>query len=141
MIAPLRLAALALLLVRHPMHTSAAELRLGPGGTVQVRLRMFRDDVAAVAGSDPPAIEAYVHTRFIVEDETGRPLALVVDGLALEGDVLVLAAHGGPARLGRVRHAVMQERFGDQVNIVRIIAPQGTRTLLFLPGDPPKPVS
>jgi hypothetical protein len=134
------LVALALLLARHPMHTSVAELRFGEGAEVQVRLRMFQDDVTTATGAEPARVRAYVQQRFLLYDRDGRPVAMVIDTVASEGDALeVRASAPAPAGL-KVRHTILQERFADQVNVVRVITPSGTRTLLFLPGDAAKPV-
>jgi len=126
---------------RHPMHTSAAEVRVGADRAVALRVRLFRDDIAAAAGADPARVAAYVQQGFALLDGAGRRLPITVDGVRSDGDAVEVDAHAAPLPPGAaVRHALLQERFPDQVNVVRIVAGGATRTLLFLPGDPAKPL-
>jgi hypothetical protein len=131
----------------HPMHTSVAELRQElPAGTISIAIRMFPDDLATVvpAAGDPAAdsaLASYVRQRFTLSDGRGRRVGLEYEGIERAGDVLVLRLG---TRLGvdltgaYVSHALLCDRFPDQVNVLRAAYAGGTATLLFLPGDPPK---
>jgi hypothetical protein len=146
------LAAVALaaaLPARHPLHTSVAEIRQEPGGAA-VTIRVYQDDIgAAVPGTAAPggtadsALAGYVGGGFRMADRSGRPVALRWLGAERSGEVLVIrlqaAIPGGLAGAG-VSHALLAERFADQVNVVRAFYGGRTATLLFVPGDPPKPL-
>jgi hypothetical protein len=137
--------ALAALLLtgRHPMHTSTAELRQEqPHGAVSVTVRLFLDDLqgavpgAGQVGTDS-ALAAYVRSRFVLADPGGRPAALRFTDAAPAGDVIVVRLVSEEVELSgaRVSHALLSERFADQVNVVRATYAGRNATLLFLPGD------
>ena len=73
----------------------------------------------------------------------GHPVPLHLDTLRAEGVVLVLTL-SAPAPQGlsgtRIWHGVLAERFADQVNIVQARYGGRSASLLFTPGDGPKPL-
>jgi len=133
---------LALLGLRHPIHSSAATISLAPGArTAAVVLRVFGDDFPP--GRDPAAIARYLGERFRITDARGHAVPLHLDTLRTEGVVLVLTL-SAPAPEGlsgtRIWHGVLAERFSDQVNIVQARYGGRSASLLFTPGDGPKPL-
>jgi hypothetical protein len=137
--------AAALLAVRHPMHTSAAELREA-GGVVEVSIRAFPDDLdTAVPGArgtgTDSALAEYVLRMFSIADQNGRLVPLRWLGAERDGDVLLLRLEGRPdggLAGAAVAHRLLMERFDDQVNLVRAVYGGRMTTLLFLPGDSAK---
>lgn len=140
----------------HPLHSSVAQLTWDPvTRVVQVSLRVFVDDFASVvahgvaAGGGavvlPPdtAMQRYVGARFTLADRAGRAIPLRWCGARRDGTVLLVclrgAAPASPAG-GRVRHALLTEVFGDQVNVVQASVAGRRETLLFAPGDAAKPL-
>src|SRR5689334_17002343 len=80
----------------HPLHTSVAEISCGPGqATVTIRLRVFRDDLAAAVpstgGVQPDsAWSAYARGSLALVDRNGRPASLHWDGAESSGDTITL---------------------------------------------------
>lgn len=140
------LLAAALLAPRHPMHTSAAEvMQERPGAPVEIAIRVFADDLAAVvphadvpgAGADS-AVAAYVRDAFAITDRNDRPVSLRWQRMDRAGDLLVVrltAEPRGGLRGAALAHGVLLERFDDQVNVVRAAYEGRTTTFLFVPGD------
>ena len=139
-------AALLLTGARHPMHTAVTEITHRAGTSiVDVRIRLFADDFGSIG---PPgstatdsAMSRYVRRRFTVANPAGRPIPLTWNSAKREGDVILLSleAHAPRELRGvRVFSGLLTERFGDQINIVRITYDGRTTTLLFTPGDTPK---
>jgi hypothetical protein len=145
-LAPIAVGA-ALLLSRHPMHTSVAEVReLEAGAVLEVAIRVFPDDLnAAVPGAGTAvadsALARYVRRAFSIADRSGRPVALLWKGAERVGDVLVLRLMGAsPEGLAgaSVSHGLLMEHFDDQINVVRAVYRGRTTTLVFVPGDAAK---
>lgn len=133
------LALLALLGVRHPIHSSSASLTLSPAGRVELVLRVFADDFPP--GRTPAAIERYLSERFDLSDRSGKRLVLRLDSVRAEGPVLALAlTAAAPQGLAgaRVWHGVLGERFRDQVNILQARYGGRSVSLLFTASDGPK---
>ncbi|HEV8150808.1 MAG TPA: DUF6702 family protein [Gemmatimonadales bacterium] len=132
----------AVLLARHPIHSSSASLTLAPGErNVTVALRVFADDFPP--GHLPAAIEGYLRERFRLTDRAGRPIALRLDAVRAEGLTLTLTLRA-PVSEGlsgvRVWFGVLAERFSDQVNILQARYGGRTVSLLFTASDGPKPL-
>ena len=138
----------------HPLHTTMAELSLGPsGGVLNVTLRVFADDFSAAvvgrrAGGEiviPPdsAILRYVSARFAVTSRgTGR-VPLRGCGVRRDGNVLFLCLRGavrGSLAGASMTNTLLTEIFPDQVNIVQASYDGRRRTLLFTPRDGAKPL-
>jgi hypothetical protein len=129
----LALVALAL----HPSHTSSAEV-VARDDSVRVTLRAFADDLAGVGD-----LRNYVGARFSIVDARGAPVVLRWHGAERVGDVLQVRLAGAlrnGLRGARVQHELLAERFEDQVNLVRAAYGGRVATLIFVPGDPPKPL-
>ena len=140
----------------HPLHTTLAELSYDPGARVlSVSLRVFADDFTAAvarrggartAGATPPdsAMFRYVVERFGVATVPGtRPVAWRWCGVRQAGDVFLicLRAAGVPALAGaRVRSALLNEVYADQVNLVKASYGGRRQMLLFTPRDSAKPL-
>jgi hypothetical protein len=130
---------------RHPMHTSAAEVR-EISGRVIVQIRIFPDDLGAVVpGAAEPgadsAVAGYVQRTFVIAGRDGHPVPLRWGGMERVGDVLQLhleSASGASLSGAAIRHGLLLERFPDQVNVVRATYAGQAVTLLFLPGDAAK---
>jgi hypothetical protein len=147
----LALAPLAPLPSAHPIHSSLAELRWEPAsGTVAVSVRVFSDDLCAAlatrglaAGAPPAAVDsaasAYAREAVLVAAPgSPGPLPLHWVGMrrSAEATWLELRAETSAGLAGaRVRNAVLFERYGDQINLVRASYAGHTVSLLFTPGD------
>lgn len=142
----------AQLLLAHPLHTSVAELRLAPDGTLTLKVRAFSDDFSAAVSratrspvmSDyrvaDEAVLRYVARTLTVEVQ-GRAIALVLSSQRRDGDVtwLELRAVGVTSLKGaKVRNALLMEMHADQVNIVKAQYDGRSFTTLFSRVDPPK---
>ena len=149
------LAAVARPAQAHPLHTTLAELSYDPATRVlNVSLRVFADDFAAAVargagartvGALPPdsAMFRYVAERFAVAAPGAGPVALRWCGVRRSGDVLLLClrATAVPALAGaRVRSALLNESFADQVNLVQASYGGRRRMLLFTRGTGAKPL-
>jgi len=126
-----------LLASRHPIHSSSATLTLAADGRrAVVVLRAFADDLPT--GRAPPAIAGYLTARFRLADRAGRPIALQLDAVRLEGPLFVLTLQAVvPEGLSgiRVSFGVLAERFPDQVNFLQAHYGQRTVSLLFTASD------
>jgi hypothetical protein len=130
----------------HPLHTSLAEISYQPDRRLLViRVRVFADDLSAAIFSAPKEmppdtlLSRYVRGTFALADPQGRPIQLQWRGAQRVGDTLQLELEArmpeeGP-RYVRILHAMLWERFPDQVNIVRASYEGRTATLLFTRGD------
>ena len=134
----------------HPLHTTLAELAYDPATRVlTVSLRVFTDDFtnavarragARTVGALPPdsAMFRYVAERFAVAAPGAGPVALRWCGVRRSGEVLLLClrATGVPALAGgRVRSALLNESFADQVNLVQATDGGRRQMLLFTSRD------
>jgi hypothetical protein len=131
------LALIALLIARHPIHSSSAVLSLPAGAArATIVLRVFADDFPP--GNSRAPVERYLAQRFHLLDARGEIVPLSLDGIMVDGVVLVLTL-SAPARDGlsgaRVWHGVLAEKFSDQVNLVRVQRGGRSGSLLFIAGD------
>ena len=140
--------------LRHPIHTTMAELRHDRAARAAVlRIRVFVDDFAAAAarraGTTPDAnhtvpdavASGYATAHVALADRRGRSLPLEWCGSRRQAEVLwiCLRAAGVPDLRGlQVRNSLLFDRFDDQVNIVRMIDGARTKSLLFTKGDEAK---
>lgn len=135
------LALVALLGLRHPIHSSSASLTLSPSGSVAIVLRVFADDFPP--GRTPAAIERYLTQRFGMYDRSGARLVPRLDSVRVEGPVLAITLTA-PAPRGlvgaRVWHGVLGERFRDQVNLLQARYGGRSVSLFFTASDGPKPL-
>jgi len=125
----------------HPLHSSSASLTdQGPGG-VRITVRIFSDDLAAVAPGGDSATAAYVRQRVSITDRNREVISLHVVTIAEDGD-LTQVTFRGTAREGlvgaHVQLSMLWERYHDQVNLLRAMIDGHTTTIVFSNGDPPK---
>ena len=132
----------ALLAAGHPIHSSSAMIILRPGSaTADIVLRAFADDFPP--GTSPAAVEEYLSVRFRITDHEGKPVPLRVDGVGVDGLVVVtrLTVSAPRGLTGyRIWHGVLSERFSDQVNIVQARYAGRSVSLLFTASDSAKPL-
>jgi hypothetical protein len=138
----------------HPLHTSLAEIEYQADRRVlEVSVRLFADDLCAAIGGlcEGPAgiprdstLSSYARGSFALEDGQGVPLRLRWLGAVRTGGMVILQLESdvprGDYRGVRVLHAMLWERFSDEVNLVQVRHDRGMETLLFTRGDPPKAV-
>ncbi len=132
----------------HPLHSALAEIEYhAESGSVLIRVRAFRDDLAAATSGSSDSLPAdsvlsrYVRERLTLTDSKDQQLSLRWQGAHQEGDMVQLelrANLGGGLRHARIRAGLLCERFPDQVNIVRASYDGRTVTLLFTAGDSAK---
>ena len=94
----------------HPLHSALAEIEYQPNsGAVLIRLRAFRDDLAAAtsgSGDSLPAdsvLSRYVRERLALSDSNGRQVSLWWQGAHQEGDMVQLELRANLG--GGIRHA------------------------------------
>ena len=146
-----RFAALALALAGlrgHPMHSAVTEIeQQDAGGTIEVRVKVFADDLATAVPlpPDPAAADSararYLRGTFALVDRSGRPVRLAWVGSEPSGDAVTLRLRGevrGGLAGARVTSLVLCERFEDEVNVVRAAYGGRTETLLFTRGESSK---
>jgi len=138
----------------HPLHTSLAEIEYQADRRVlEVSVRLFADDLCAAIGGlcEGPAgmsrdstLSSYARGSFAVEDDRGVPLRLRWLGAERSGGMVVVRLESdiprGDYRGVRVLHAMLWERFSDEVNLVQVRHDRRVETLLFTRGNPPKAV-
>jgi hypothetical protein len=138
----------------HPLHTSLAEIEYQADRRVlEVSVRLFADDLCAAIGGlcEGPAgmprdstLSSYARGSFALEDGRGVPLRLRWLGAERTGGMVILQLESdvprGDYRGVRVLHAMLWERFSDEVNLVQVRHDRRVETLLFTRGDPPKAV-
>ncbi len=132
----------------HPLHSALAEIEYqAESGSVLIRVRAFRDDLAEATSGSSDSLPAdsvlshYVRERLTLSDGNGRQVSLWWQGADQEGDMVQLelrASLSGGLRHARIRAGLLCERFPDQVNIVRASYDGRTVTLLFTAGDSAK---
>ena len=128
----------------HPLHTATLTLTHEPAAhTLRGTLRVFADDFSAAAGHDSVAIARYLAPRISLHDARGSARAIRFGAPAREADVIVVPVRvegiASPRGM-RASVVVMQERFTDQVNVMRIKRSGGDASVLFLAGDGPKTI-
>ena len=131
----------------HPLHTTLTRLAYDPSTRVlDVSIRVFADDFGtavrgrAAAGGVPADATTlrYVTGRFALQGADGRPIPFRWCGMRRDGEALLLClrATGQPSPAGaRMRNALLNEIFGDQVNIVQASYGGAKRTVLFTGRD------
>jgi hypothetical protein len=131
------------------MHTSVTEIvQESDGRSVSIEMRLFADDLAQAIGAAHVAtgsdslISAYVRRGFVLADAGGSPVPLEWVGAETVGDVVRIRLNAPVHSLAgfRIIHAVLCERFEDQVNVVRATYGGRAATLLFTRGDSAKPL-
>ncbi len=123
----------------HPIHAARIEIDAAADGTVQVVVRVYRDDFPAT--STLASIGAYLDRALVITDGRDRRVALIPTEMVLEGDRLKISLTAKSAaglKRGHVGLTLLQEQFSDQVNVVDARV-QGIRTqMVFLRGDGPQ---
>jgi hypothetical protein len=132
----------------HPLHTTLTEVSVS-GGRLQITLRAFLDDYAAVANGHGRAVLAtvpaladetaarYAGAKLVLTDASGRRIALTATNVRRAGD-LVWITLSAPVTRGtavRLTNSVLFERYDDQVNIVQTTIDGRRQTLLFTKRD------
>ena len=127
----------------HPLHSSSASLTDAGGGRVTLSVRIFSDDLAAVAPGGDSAVATYVRQHVRLITRAGQAVALEVTTIVVDGDLTQVTAHGqvaGGLSGLQVQHAVLWERYHDQVNLLRASIGGRSTTMVFANGDPPREV-
>jgi hypothetical protein len=138
--------ALALLLA-HPLHTTHTDL-IESDGQVIVQVRAFTDDLRSAVEKKEGAVNDSTLTRYLqgsitLADSAGRATSLVFLGKEIQGDITITRlravslSHLAGARVSQRMH---MELFSDQVNVVQASYAGRRYSLLFVPGDNPKPL-
>lgn len=138
---------LALLLL-HPLHTTHTTVVVERDGRFTLEIRAFTDDLHAAAtrhggGATDSTLARYVRDRVRLIDG-GRVLPLTWDGMAPDGDVTRLRLHGqftGRWATLQFSQLMQTDLFTDQVNVVQVRQADRRQSLLFVPGDSPRPLS
>jgi len=140
---PVLLILLGLSPFQHPLHSSSASLSDRADGRVTLTVRIFTDDLVAVAPGGDSAISSYVRQRVRLITRSGEPVVLEIATITIDGDLTQVTARGTPvggvAGL-RVQYAVLWERYYDQVNLLRASIGGRSTTMVFANGDPPREV-
>ncbi|HEX8673435.1 MAG TPA: DUF6702 family protein [Longimicrobium sp.] len=136
----------------HPIHTTLAVVTHLPAErAVTVNVRVFADDLArGVAGHpNPPSRAAedptarYVASSFALWNPDGTRVPLRWCGSRPQGGV-VWACLRGPMPRGlrgaRVLSTLQFALYHDQVNVVQAGTAASRKTMMFVPGDRPKPI-
>jgi hypothetical protein len=143
----------------HPIHTSLAEADYNrTSRKLEIALRVFADDLEAALGERThtrisflktppaefvPALRAYLGERFVVRAADGRTVPLEWIGHSLKdaaNEIWLFFELTLPAGLddATVHHAVLSERFSDQLNTVQLRDAGRRTTLVFLSSHGPK---
>lgn len=135
----------------HPIHTTLAVVTHLPAErAVHVNVRIFADDLAlgvarhprapATAG-DPTA--RYVASSFAIWNPDGTRVPLRWCGSRPQGGVVWVCMRGPLPRGLRGARVLSTLQFGlyaDQVNVVQAGTAASRKTMMFVPGDRPKPI-
>jgi hypothetical protein len=135
----------------HPIHTTLAVVTHLPAErAVTVNVRIFADDLAlGIARHPRPARPAgdptarYVASSFALWNPDGTRVPLSWCGSRPQGGVVWACLRGPLPRGLRGAKVLSTLQFGlyaDQVNVVQAGTAQSRRTLMFVPGDRPKPI-
>ena len=137
--------------VAHPMHTTFTEIdQPNPAGVVTITIRGFEEDLTAAARVSTPAgpidsaIVSYLKHKTALTDRRGQLIPFVPTGVRRQADVIWLSFRSlHPVELAgsRFHNSALTERFDDQVNLVQVKMGRRTRTILFTPGERPKPIA
>lgn len=146
--------ALATAALAHPIHTSVAEADYNrTSQKLEVALRVFADDFESALGElagkkislekTPRAefdalVRAYLIAHFTVKTRDGTLAAQRLIGRELKdaaNELWLFFEIDLPAGAegARLHHAVLRDRFSDQLNSVRVRDGQRQTTLVFLP--------
>jgi len=131
----------------HPLHTTLTEVTYADG-VATLWVRAFADDFArgvaahrGPAGADPTL--AYLGGSLGVWDRRGRRVAMASCGRRTSGDLrwfCVRAPLPGGLQGARLRVSLQFAVYDDQVNVVQVSDGGRRSSLLFVPGDGPKPL-
>lgn len=131
----------------HPLHTTVTEVTYADGAAT-LWVRAFADDFArgvaahrGPAGADPTL--AYLGGSLGVWDRRGRRVAMSSCGRRVSGDLrwfCVRAPLPGGMKGARLRVSLQFAVYDDQVNVVQVDDRGHKTSLLFVPGDGPKPL-
>ncbi|HEX8431799.1 MAG TPA: DUF6702 family protein [Longimicrobium sp.] len=135
----------------HPIHSSLAVVtHVAARREVDVNLRVFADDFAAGVARQPrgPASrltpeQRYVGASFALWGTDGKRVPLRWCGARREGEVVWVCLRGplpGGLRGARVLSALQFTLYDDQVNVVQAGDARRKQTIMFVPGDGPKPI-
>lgn len=142
------IALLGMVLLGHPLHTTHTELAEQPGGGVTIEIRAFSDDLQAAVergegAMTDSAVARYVRRTVRLTSAGGRRAELSWAGAEPDGDVTRLrfrAVVPGGLAGARLSQEMQTALFADQVNVVQARYRGRRVSLLFLPGDPAKPL-
>jgi hypothetical protein len=146
--AALALACLGAAPVRmHPLHTTLTQVAYADGSAT-LWVRAFADDFArgVAAHRGPPRADrtlAYLGGSVGVWDRRGRRVPLSACGRRASADLrwfCVRAPLPGGLKGARLRVSLQFAVYDDQVNVVQVEDGGRKTTLLFVPGDGPKPL-
>lgn len=127
----------------HPLHSSSAALTDLGDGRFSLSVRIFTDDLNAVAPGGDSAVAAYARRRVLLLVPNGQIVPLEITAIVVDGDLTQITARGRVAAglSGvRVQLAVLWERYRDQVNLLRATIGNQSTTMVFANGDPPRGV-
>ncbi len=125
----------------HPLHSSSASLTDLGAGVVRIAVRIFSDDLAAVAPGGDSAIAAYVRHHVSITGRDLQVIPLEVVTIVQDGDLTQVTFRGtvrGGLVGAHVQLAMLWERYHDQVNLLRAMIDEHATTMVFSNGDPPK---
>jgi hypothetical protein len=137
----------ALLLGRHPLHTTHTDLSESGTGRTALVIRAFTDDLHSAVShreraTNDSATARYVRATLELIDSDGHAVSLRWVGARAEGEITLLTFDAALRGLAgaQIRQAMHMDLYDDQVNLVQ--ASYGGRrvSLLFLPGDRAKPL-
>jgi hypothetical protein len=139
---------LVALLLLHPLHTTHTSVVVQRDGRFTLEIRAFTDDLHSAATRHggrvtDSTIARYVRDRVRLLDG-GSVIPLAWDGMVPDGDVTRLRLHGRfTCRWETLRFVQLMQTdlFTDQVNVVQVRQADRRLSLLFVPGDPPRPLS
>ena len=137
----------------HPIHTTLAVVTYLPAErAVTVNLRVFADDLALGVARHPPRAQPraaedptarYVASSFGLWNPDGTRVPLRWCGSRPQGGVVWVCLRG-PVPRGlrgaRVLSTLQFALYDDQVNVVQAGTAQSRKTMMFVPGDRPKPI-
>lgn len=143
---------LALPVGDHPLHTTLTEVSVA-GVEVTITVRGFVDDLTLAAtgrvtgvlsaASADSSIGPYLLRNLILTGPSSAPVRLTWRSVRHQADVAwfsYTATLAGGLKGTRIGNSALCELYDDQVNIVQVTSGGTRRSLLFTPGDHPKPI-